>query len=114
MREMLAPTSALMGKGLGHYVALITDGRFSGGTRGLCIGHVSPEAMDGGIIGLVQEGDTIEIDVHKRTMRLNVSDEELMCRKETWSPPKPKIEKGYLNRYSSLVTSASTGAVFNK
>lgn len=114
MREMLSPTSALVGKGLGQHVALITDGRFSGGTRGLCIGHVSPEAMDGGLIGLVADGDIIIIDVHKRTLNLDVSEHELAKRKDKWVRPKPKIENGYLSRYSTLVTSASTGAVFNK
>lgn len=112
MREMLSPTSALVGKGLGPYVALITDGRFSGGTRGLCVGHVSPEAMEGSLIALVQEGDTIEIDVNKRTINLVVSDEEINIRKQNWDCPRPKIEKGYLSRYSRLVSSASTGAVF--
>lgn len=112
MREMLSPTSAIVGKGLGQHVALITDGRFSGGTRGLCIGHVSPEAMEGGLIGLVHDGDIIEIDVHKRSINLVITDEEINKRKQNWKPIKPKIEYGYLSRYSSLVTSASTGAVF--
>lgn len=114
MREMLAPTSALVGKGLGQHVALITDGRFSGGTRGLCVGHVSPEAMEGGLIGLVQNGDIIEIDVYNRSMKLEVSEEEINNRKQKWEPIKPKIEKGYLARYAAVVTSASTGAVFKK
>ncbi len=114
MREMLAPTSALVGKGLGTHVALITDGRFSGGTRGLCIGHVSPEALDGGLISIIQDGDTIEIDVNKRSLNLVVSEDEINNRKRNWSPPTPKIEKGYLSRYSAFVSSASTGAVFRK
>jgi dihydroxy-acid dehydratase len=113
MREMLSPTSALVGKGLGQHVALITDGRFSGGTRGLCVGHVSPEAMEGGIIGLVKDGDKIHIDVNKRIMELNVSEEELDNRRKEWIAPEPKVKKGYLTRYAALVTSASTGAVFS-
>lgn len=114
MREMLSPTSALVGKGLGQFVALVTDGRFSGGTRGLCVGHVSPEAMEGGIIALVEDGDVIEINVNNRTMNLVISDEELEVRKQKWCPPPPKIQTGYLSRYSAFVTSASTGAVFKK
>lgn len=112
MREMLSPTSALVGKGLGKHVALVTDGRFSGGTRGLCIGHVSPEAMEGGLISLIEDGDIIEIDVNKRLMNLIVSEETLNKRKQNCSIPKSKVESGYLARYSALVTSASTGAVF--
>ena len=114
MREMLAPTSALVGKGLGTHVALITDGRFSGGTRGLCIGHVSPEALEGGLISIIQDGDTVEIDVNKRSLNLVVSEDEINKRKQNWVPSKPKIEKGYLSRYSTFVSSASTGAVFRK
>lgn len=114
MREMLAPTSAIVGKGLGQHVALVTDGRFSGGTRGLCIGHVSPEAMQGGLIALINDGDTIEIDVNKRLLNLVVSEEDLNMRKSKWAAPAPKIDKGYLSRYSLLVTAASTGAVFKK
>ncbi|MEW5822313.1 MAG: dihydroxy-acid dehydratase [Cyanobacteriota bacterium] len=114
MREMLAPTSAIVGKGLGPYVALITDGRFSGGTRGLCIGHVSPEAMEGGLMSLVSDGDIIEIDVNKRLLNLSVSDEEIIKRKQNWVAPEPKIKEGYLSRYSAFVTAASTGAVFKK
>ncbi|PMP63680.1 MAG: dihydroxy-acid dehydratase [Caldimicrobium thiodismutans] len=110
MREMLSPTSALIGMGLGASVALITDGRFSGGTQGACIGHVSPEAAEGGPIALVEEGDIIEIDIPGRLLELKVSDEELEKRKKKWSPPKKKL-KGVLKKYYVLVKSASTGAV---
>ena len=111
MREMLSPTSAIAGMGLDKEVALITDGRFSGATRGAAIGHVSPEAANGGPIGLVEEGDIIEIDIPKGTIHVNVSDEELSKRKEKYVIKEPKIKKGYLSRYAKLVTSASTGAV---
>jgi len=111
MREMLGPTSALTGMGLGDSVALITDGRFSGGTRGPCIGHVSPEAASGGPIGLVQEGDEIEIDIPGRRLQLHVEDEELERRRKSWKPLPPKIKKGYLSRYARLVGSAASGAV---
>jgi len=111
MREMLAPTSALAGMGLAESVALLTDGRFSGGSRGAAIGHISPEAAEGGPIALVKEGDRIAIDIPKRKIALLVSAEELKRRKKAWKPPKPKIQSGYLSRYASLVTSGSTGAV---
>jgi len=111
MREMLAPTSALAGMGLAESVALLTDGRFSGGSRGAAIGHISPEAAEGGPIALVKEGDRIAIDIPKRRITLRVSAEELKRRKKAWKPPKPKIQSGYLSRYASLVTSGSTGAV---
>jgi dihydroxy-acid dehydratase len=111
MREMLTPTSAIVGMGLGKSVALITDGRFSGGTQGAALGHVSPEAAEGGLIGLVQDGDSIEIDIPSRTVRLAVDDSELEERRKKWVKPEPKIKKGYAYRYSLLVTSASTGAV---
>jgi dihydroxy-acid dehydratase len=111
MREMLAPTSALAGMGLAESVALLTDGRFSGGSRGAAIGHISPEAAEGGPIALVKEGDRIAIDIPKRKIALLVSAEELKKRKKAWKPPKPKIQSGYLSRYASLVTSGSTGAV---
>ncbi|MBM4054766.1 MAG: dihydroxy-acid dehydratase [Planctomycetes bacterium] len=111
MREMLAPTAALVGLGLGESVALITDGRFSGGTQGPCIGHVSPEAMDGGPIALIEDGDEITIDIPNRTLDINVSKEVLACRKEKWKPPKPKITQGVLSRYAKCVTSADKGAV---
>ncbi|HEY3488626.1 MAG TPA: dihydroxy-acid dehydratase [Candidatus Deferrimicrobiaceae bacterium] len=111
MREMLSPTSAIMGMGLGTSVALVTDGRFSGGTRGPCIGHVSPEAADGGPIALVKDGDTIILDIPKRKLTLDVSAAELARRKKTWKAPHPKIERGYLARYAKLVRSADEGAV---
>jgi len=111
MREMLSPTSAITGLGLEESVALITDGRFSGGTRGPCIGHVSPEAMEGGPIGLVKDGDKIDINIPERKITLEVSAEELEKRKKQFKPPEPRIKYGYLGRYSRLVTSANTGAV---
>lgn len=111
MREMLTPTSAIAGMGLDAHVALITDGRFSGGTRGAAIGHVSPEAMDGGPIGLIQEGDTIAIDIPAKTITLQVDDSELTARRTAWTPPEPKITKGYMGRYAKVVSSANTGAV---
>lgn len=111
MREMLAPTSALAGMGLDKDVALITDGRFSGATRGASIGHISPEAAEGGPIALVEEGDIISIDMINGTIELEVSDEELKRRKEKWQAPEPKVKSGYLARYAKLVTSASTGAI---
>ena len=112
MREMLAPTSRLAGTGLDKDVALLTDGRFSGATRGASIGHVSPEAAEGGLIALVENGDIIDIDMIKCTINLNVSEEELARRKANWKKPEPKVKTGYLARYATLVTSASTGAVF--
>jgi len=111
MQEMLSPTSYIMGAGLGESVALITDGRFSGGTRGACIGHISPEAAVGGPIGLLKDGDIIEIDIPKNRLDVKLSDEELAERKKAWKPPKPKITKGYLAKYASMATSADTGAV---
>ena len=111
MREMLSPTSALAGMGLDRDVALITDGRFSGATRGACIGHVSPEAARGGPIALVRDGDQIDIDIEKKTIQVRVSEEELAKRRQEWQPKEPKIKTGYLARYAALVTSASTGAV---
>ncbi len=111
MQEMLAPTSAIAGQGLGESVALITDGRFSGATKGGCIGHISPEAAAGGPIGLVEEGDIIEIDIPARSLKLNVSDAELAKRKAAWKCPPPNVNYGYLARYASQVTSADTGAV---
>lgn len=114
MREMLAPTSRLAGMGLDKDVALITDGRFSGATRGASIGHVSPEAADGGLIGLVEDGDIISIDMIKCTITLNVSDEEIAKRKAKWVCPEPKVKTGYLSRYAKLVSSANTGAIFKE
>ncbi|WP_040287152.1 dihydroxy-acid dehydratase [Sporosarcina koreensis] len=111
MPEMLAPTAAIAGRGLGTKVALITDGRFSGASRGISIGHISPEAADGGPIALVENGDVIAIDLTNRTIELEVDDEELAARKENLKPFELKIQKGYLARYAKLVTSASTGGV---
>ncbi len=111
MREMLNPTSAIAGMGLGSSVALITDGRFSGASRGASIGHVSPEAAVGGPIALVEEGDIISIDIPALKIELKVSDEELAKRKENWTPREPKVTSGYLRRYASLVTSGNRGAI---
>ena len=111
MREMLAPTAAIVGKGLGAKVALITDGRFSGGTRGLCIGHITPEAAVGGTIGIIEDGDEIFIDIPNRIIDLNISDAEIAKRKETFTPIEPKIKKGYLVKYAKTVSSASQGAI---
>lgn len=111
MPEMLAPTSSIMGRGLGTKVALITDGRFSGASRGISIGHISPEAADGGPIAFVENGDRIVIDLPNRSIHLDVSEEELADRKKSWVEPEPKVKKGYLARYSKLVTSANTGGV---
>jgi dihydroxy-acid dehydratase len=111
MREMLAPTAALMGLGLGDSVALITDGRFSGGTRGPCIGHISPEAMEGGPIALVEEGDQIVLDIPNRKLELLVDEETLTQRMTLWQRPEPKIKTGWLSRYAKVVTSAHTGAI---
>ncbi len=113
MREMLNPTSAICGMGLGESVALITDGRFSGATRGASIGHVSPEAAAGGTIALVEEGDIISIDIPNCKITLNVSDEELAKRKAAWVCPEPKVKSGYLARYAKLVSSADKGAILN-
>lgn len=113
MREMLLPTATIVGKGLSDSVALITDGRFSGGTRGPCIGHVSPEAMEGGLIAIVQNGDKISIDIPNRRLDLLVSDEEIKNRFSKWTPPEPKIKTGYLSRYSKIVKSAGTGAILD-
>ena len=114
MREMLNPTSAIMGSGLGSSVALITDGRFSGATRGASIGHVSPEAAVGGPIALIEEGDIIEIDIPANTINVKLSDEELAARKAKWQPREPKITTGYLARYQKLVSSGAQGAVLSK
>jgi dihydroxy-acid dehydratase len=111
MREMLTPTSTIAGMGLDAHVALITDGRFSGGTRGAAIGHVSPEAMEGGPIGLVREGDRIAIDIPGKTITLKVDERELADRRENWTQPAPRITKGYMARYARSVSSANTGAV---
>ena len=111
MREMLNPTSAIMGSGLGSSVALITDGRFSGATRGAAIGHVSPEAALGGPIALIEENDQIDIDIPNHTIHLTVPDDILEARKARWTPPTPKAKAGYLTRYAKSVTSANTGAI---
>lgn len=114
MREMLTPTSALAGMGLDSSVSLITDGRFSGATRGAAIGHISPEAMAGGPIGLVREGDIISIDIPAKRVDLMVEPEELQSRRQEWTPPERDIPRGYLERYAAMVTSAHTGAVFGE
>jgi dihydroxy-acid dehydratase len=111
MREMLAPTSALIGKGLGESVGLITDGRFSGGTWGMVVGHVAPEAYEGGTIGLVKEGDSITIDAHRRLLQLNVPDAEIEKRRAAWKQPAPRYTTGVLGKYAKLVGTASKGAV---
>ena len=111
MREMLNPTSAIAGMGLGESVALITDGRFSGASRGASIGHVSPEAAVGGSIALVEEGDIINININEKTLNLQVSQEEMEKRRKKWSPKEPKITTGYLGRYSKMVTSGDRGAI---
>ena len=111
MQEMLAPTSALVGQGLGETVGLITDGRFSGGTWGMVVGHVAPEAFEGGPIALVKEGDSITIDAHKRLIQLNVTAKELAARKKKWRQPKPRYTRGLLAKYVKLVSTASKGAV---
>ncbi|OVE75364.1 dihydroxy-acid dehydratase [bacterium E08(2017)] len=111
MQEMLAPTSYIMGQGLGDSVALITDGRFSGGTRGACIGHVSPEAAEGGTIGLLKDGDTIRLDIPGHKLEVDLSPEELEARRAEWTPAEPKVTTGWLKRYSRVVQNAGTGAV---
>ena len=112
MREMLQPTACLAGMGLDKDVALITDGRFSGATRGACIGHVSPEAAEGGLIAFVEDGDIISIDMNKCTINLEVDEETIAKRRAAWVKPEPKVKTGYLARYAKLVTSANTGAIF--
>jgi len=111
MQEMLSPTSYIMGQGLGDKVALITDGRFSGGTRGACIGHISPEAAQGGPIGLLKDGDVISIDIPNRALNVELSDDELANRRKTFVPKEPKVKTGYLARYAKMAGSASKGAV---
>ncbi|OGV39117.1 MAG: dihydroxy-acid dehydratase [Lentisphaerae bacterium GWF2_45_14] len=113
MQEMLAPTSYIMGRGLGEKVALITDGRFSGGTRGACIGHISPEAAAGGTIALVKEGDIISIDIPNRKIQLEVPAKELEKRRKSWKKPAPRYVKGYLARYAEMATSADTGGILS-
>ena len=111
MREMLNPTSAIAGMGLGSSVALITDGRFSGASRGASIGHVSPEAAVGGPIALVEEGDKIKIDIPNLKLEIDVTEEEMAKRREAWKPRKPKVTTGYLARYAAMVTSGNRGAI---
>src|SRR5690606_21339095 len=112
MKEMLSPTSAIAGMGLDKDVALLTDGRFSGATRGASIGHISPEAMAGGPIDLVEEGDIISINIPEGKLDVKVSHEELKRRRANWKAPEPKIKSGYLARYSRMVSSADKGAIF--
>jgi dihydroxy-acid dehydratase len=114
MQEMLAPTSYIMGQGLGDKVALITDGRFSGGTHGACIGHISPEAAEGGPIGLLKEGDIIEIDIPNRRLQAAVSDEEFAERRKNWKKPAPRYTTGWLARYAAMATNAGTGAILKR
>jgi dihydroxy-acid dehydratase len=111
MREMLAPTSALVGQGLGESVGLITDGRFSGGTWGMVVGHVAPEAYVGGTIALIEEGDSVTIDAHKLLIQLNISDDAIAKRRANWVQPKPRYTRGLLAKYASTASSASKGAV---
>jgi dihydroxy-acid dehydratase len=111
MQEMLSPTSAIMGMGLGDQVALITDGRFSGGTRGACVGHISPEAAARGPIAALENGDVIEIDLDKRSLNVRLSDEQIQARLQALPPFEPQINSAWLRRYSRFVTSASHGAV---
>ena len=110
MREMLSPTSAIVGQGLGEKVALITDGRFSGGSYGLVVGHVAPEAAVGGTIGLVQEGDSITVDANQLLLQLNVDEAELEQRRAAWTKPEPRYRTGILGKYARLVACASRGA----
>ncbi len=114
MQEMLAPTSYIMGQGLGDKVALVTDGRFSGGTRGACIGHVSPEAAEGGLIGLLKDGDVIDIDVMGRSLSARLTDSEIEERRKEWKAPEPRFKKGWLARYTRFATSASSGGVLKE
>ncbi len=111
MREMLSPTSALIGKGLGESVGLITDGRFSGGTWGMVVGHVAPEAYAGGLLALVQEGDAITIDADRLLLQLNVPEPEIARRRAAWQRPAPRYTRGVLAKFARLVSSASLGAI---
>ncbi len=111
MREMLSPTSALIGKGLGDSVGLITDGRFSGGTFGMVVGHVAPEAQVGGPIALVREGERVTIDAEKRLLEVDLDEAELERRRKEWTPPPPRYRSGVMAKYAKLVSSASLGAV---
>jgi dihydroxy-acid dehydratase len=113
MPEMLAPTGALIGQGLGESVGLITDGRFSGGTWGMVVGHVTPEAAAGGTIALVHEGDSITIDAHTLSLQLHVGDDEIAQRRASWQPPAPRYTRGVLAKFARNASSASTGAVLD-
>jgi dihydroxy-acid dehydratase len=113
MQEMLAPTTAIKGVGLGDKCALVTDGRFSGGTAGASIGHVSPEAAVGGPIGLIQDGDIVEIDIPNGVLAVRLSDAELAARREAWKPRPPRFKTGWLARYQAMATSADTGAILS-
>jgi dihydroxy-acid dehydratase len=112
MREMLTPTSAIAGMKLDAHVALITDGRFSGGTRGAAIGHISPEGMQKGTIAIIEEGDIIAVDIPNKQLTLKLTDKEIEERFSNWKPPQPKVTTGYMARYAKMVSSASQGAVF--
>jgi len=114
MREMLSPTSAIMGKGLGNSVALITDGRFSGGSHGFVVGHITPEAFTGGPLAIVKNGDPIMIDAVKNKLTLALSAQEIKARLQAWKPKKPKVTRGILAKYAHTVASASEGAVTDK
>jgi len=114
MPEMLAPTGALIGQGLGESVGLITDGRFSGGTWGMVVGHVAPEASAGGLIALIHEGDTVTIDAHRLLLQLNVSDDEIAQRRASWTPPALRYTRGVLAKFARTASSASSGAVLDK
>ncbi len=114
MQEMLSPTSAIMGVGLGNDVALLTDGRFSGGSHGFVVGHITPEAADGGPIALIENGDKITIDAEAREITLHVEGDELEQRRARWQPPQPRYKRGALAKYAKLVSSASEGAVTDK
>ena len=111
MREMLTATATVSGMGMGKKIALITDGRFSGASRGACMGHVSPEAASGGPIGLLKTGDIISIDIPGKRLDVKLSDEELEARRREWSAPEPRVKEGYLARYARLVASAAKGAI---
>ena len=111
MREMLSPTAAIVGKGLGETVSLLTDGRFSGATRGAAIGHVSPEAMEGGVFAVIEDGDTITVDIPNRTINLNVDEATIIARIAAWVQPPLKVKSGYLVKYCKSVSSAATGAI---
>jgi len=114
MREMLSPTSAIMGRGLGNDVALITDGRFSGGSHGFVVGHITPEAMVGGPIAIIEDGDTITIDAENNEINLGVADAEIQQRLRAWTAPEPNVKRGVLAKYAKTVSSASEGAITDR